>query len=65
MTDRVKEGNWKWVTDEPVTYTNWAPGEPSNSYSQGEHYAMFYSGFSDGTWNDGGLDSGVFLCEWE
>jgi len=27
-----REGrNWKWVTDEPFNYSNWARGEPSNS----------------------------------
>ncbi|MGB2823521.1 MAG: pre-peptidase C-terminal domain-containing protein [Phycisphaerae bacterium] len=24
------EGAWEWVSGEPVTYTNWAPGEPGD-----------------------------------
>ena len=25
------DGNWRWVTGEPWTYSNWDPGEPSNA----------------------------------
>lgn len=24
-------GSWRWITDEPMTYTNWGQGEPDNS----------------------------------
>ena len=64
LTDRESEGNWKWVTGEPVAYTNWASGEPSNSNGE-ECYGMFYTKFSDGTWNDSIYDDGVILCEWD
>jgi hypothetical protein len=30
FNDRCKEKNWEWVSKEPVTYENWAPGEPNN-----------------------------------
>lgn len=64
LTERDYEGNWKWVNDEPLIFTNWAPGEPSNENGE-ECYGMFYSGFSNGTWNDSVNDGGVFLCEWD
>jgi len=30
FNDIVAEGNWVWASGEPVTYTNWADGEPNN-----------------------------------
>lgn len=47
FTDEVVEGQWRWVTGEPVTYTNWNGGEPNNAGN--EDYAQFVSG---GRWND-------------
>jgi hypothetical protein len=32
----ASQGNWKWITGEPVSYTRWGVGEPSDN---GEHYA--------------------------
>jgi len=69
LSDSEAEGEWAWVTGEPVTFTNWHEGEP-NSESSREDYAMFYYKYSDGTWNDGDfagstLNGGkVFICEW-
>lgn len=68
-TDNLKEGDWNWVTDEDIGYTNWSSGEPNNSGN--EDYAMFYWKFTDGTWNDGNFGNGtvndqkVFICEWD
>jgi hypothetical protein len=47
LTDEVVEGQWRWVTGEPVTYTNWNSGEPNNAGN--EDYAQFVS---NGRWND-------------
>ena len=47
FTDEVVEGQWRWVTGESVTYTNWNGGEPNNAGN--EDYAQFVSG---GRWND-------------
>ena len=44
-----KWGNWEWVSGEPITYTNWTPGEPNNYRRRGEYYAHTYGG---GAWND-------------
>lgn len=70
LTDSGQEGRWEWVTGEPVLYTNWHAGEP-NGENSGEDYAMFYSKFSDGSWNDGDFggqagDGGrAFICEFD
>jgi hypothetical protein len=47
FTDEAVEGQWRWVTNEAVTYTNWNGGEPNNAGN--EDYAQFVSG---GRWND-------------
>ncbi|MCZ8357678.1 MAG: putative Ig domain-containing protein, partial [Microcystis sp. LE19-388.1G] len=44
-----KWGSWEWVNGEPITYTNWTPGEPNNYRRRGEYYVHTYGG---GTWND-------------
>ncbi|WP_242046150.1 MULTISPECIES: LamG-like jellyroll fold domain-containing protein [Calothrix] len=53
LTDQVTEGEFKWVSGETSTYTNWKPGEPNNTYPGGapENYVLMNSG-SSGTWND-------------
>lgn len=47
FNDEAVEGQWRWVTSEPVTYTNWNGGEPNNAGN--EDYAQFVTG---GRWND-------------
>ena len=47
FTDEAVEGQWRWVTGESVTYTNWNGGEPNNANN--EDYAQFVNG---GRWND-------------
>jgi hypothetical protein len=32
LTDAAIEGTFVWVTGEPLTYTNWLPGEPNNGF---------------------------------
>ncbi|MCI7814385.1 MAG: C-type lectin domain-containing protein [Lachnospiraceae bacterium] len=67
-TDQEQEGIWEWVTGEPFSYSNWHANEPNNQDGT-EHYAMFYSTYLDGTWNDGQVNvppvSIPFLCEWD
>lgn len=52
MTDEAQEGQWVWVTDEPVIYENWNPGEPNDN--GGEDYALIYGSLhsNNGHWND-------------
>jgi len=69
LSDSENEGDWKWVTDELFSYSNWHSGEP-NSENSSENYAMFFYKFSDGTWNDGDFNNNMngnitFICEWD
>ncbi len=45
------EGNYKWVSEEPVNYINWYPLEPNNELHtlEGEDFSEFVGG---GLWND-------------
>lgn len=58
FTDMQIEGTWVWTSGEPITYTNWEPGEP-NDYWQpgGEDYAAMNWATDTGSWNDFGPDS--------
>lgn len=47
LTDEVIEGQWRWVTGEPFSWSNWNWGEPNNSGN--EDYIQFVGG---GKWND-------------
>ena len=49
FTDKDQEGTWVWSSGETVTYTNWAPGQPENSFPE-EDCAMLF--FPDGGWYD-------------
>ncbi len=52
------DGNWGWVSGEPITYTHWLPGQPDNSpVTQGEDYVHMLNtansfGHPGGYWND-------------
>ena len=67
-TDCENEGEWHWIDGYTSSYVNWAPTEPNCSNSK-EDYAMFYSSYSDGTWNDGDFSAhtnggdAAFICE--
>jgi len=44
------EDRWGWLSGDPLTYVNWAPGQPDNG-GHGEYVAvMNYNGA--GRWND-------------
>jgi Lectin C-type domain len=49
-------GQWHWVTGEPVTYLNWRPGNPDNIGV--EHYVMNFGGSWDNrtAWDQQGAD---------
>ena len=49
LTDHENEGEWKWTSGEPVTYTNWAPFEPMDADAGGEDYVRMEGGWD---WSD-------------
>lgn len=52
LTDALSEGNFTWVSGEPVSYTHWAFGEPNNSGNE-DFVHMWYPSVSNaGQWND-------------
>lgn len=48
LTDRIKEGEWKWVSGEPRTFQYWANNQPDN-YQNNEHFLNLTP---NGQWND-------------
>jgi len=72
LTDSGQEGNWQWVTGEPLTYTNWHSGQPDTCDmicestprpSEEVDYAIFNNMSHD--WDDWGTAYIPFVCEWE
>lgn len=61
INDIAVEGTFEWASGEPVTYTNWAQGEPNNVVEGNEDWGQLYivsgsqngSNWIAGEWNDG------------
>ena len=61
---REPDGGWVWVNGEPVSFTNWAAGQPNNGVDYDSEYVTFYrwfgnkevDGFSGDEWNDINLE---------
>lgn len=51
LIDQAQEETWKWVSDEPVTYTNWMPGRFIDDYHDGEDCGLFVTA-RRGQWDD-------------
>jgi hypothetical protein len=49
LNDVEVEGQFVWVSGEPVVFTNWDPGEPNNNPAPENYVEMFGS---NGHWND-------------
>ena len=47
-------GGWIWTTTEPMSYTNWLPGQPDNGHGGAENAIHFVgiNGSIEGKWND-------------
>lgn len=59
---RDENGEFGWITGEPMVYTNWSSGEPNNL---GGHEDYIHT-YSSGQWNDlPGGNRKYFICEWE
>lgn len=55
FNDLGVEGQWVWVSGEPVTYTNWSPGNPNNGSTYPENAGHLFgtnAGPSQWMWND-------------
>lgn len=57
LNDAGQEYIWFWASGQPVTYVNWAPGEPNNGggYFPNEDHTLMWnpsSGYPAGSWND-------------
>lgn len=63
LTDQDTMNVWTWTTGEAFIYENWHSGEPNHQGGY-EHYGMYYSRNTDGSWNDGSGQGGPFICEW-
>ncbi len=48
LNDVAKEGEWRWHSGEPVTYTNWARHEPHDTDRGDEDYVIW----QNGKWED-------------
>ena len=66
-------GGWRWITDEPWSFTNWGAGEPNNASNghgePGEDYLYSWTGAQGFRWGDGDnicpeCNPGPFLTEW-
>ena len=60
-------GGWRWVTDEPFSFTHWHANEPNNQGAENFlEYWRFDCGFS---WNDGGnppaTEASPYVIEWD
>lgn len=50
FSDEGHEGDWRWVTNEPVRYANWNAGEPNNAGGRENHCDFLVD--RGGRWND-------------
>ena len=58
---RDENGEFGWITGEPMVFTNWNGGEPNNL---GGHEDYIHT-YSSGKWNDlPGTNRKYFICEW-
>ncbi|WP_108838634.1 caspase family protein [Tateyamaria sp. Alg231-49] len=57
---REPDGGWSWVNNQPVSFTNWAYGNPNNGVDYDSEYVTFYrwtkdmdlEKFTGNEWND-------------
>lgn len=64
-TDEENEGEWKWITGETFTYSNWDYGEPNGWGMEGkEDHLTVYS--NSGKWNDTNQSAKEgYICEFD
>lgn len=69
LTDEAEEGIWVWPNGDPVSYTNWFPGQPDNyqylGYGPENHVALSFGGvITRGEWFDFDADPEEPLPPW-
>jgi len=73
-SDEEQEGVWKWITGEPMIYTNWAEPEPNNCAEpncQPGHFAVFFENTPQWVVVEQRQDNDTpalelpFICEWD
>jgi hypothetical protein len=61
FTDMETEGEWKWVTDEPITYNYWSSEGPDDAGQEDYAGITYY-----GTWVDLQVwEEWPYICEWD
>ncbi|XP_049451081.1 CD209 antigen-like protein E isoform X2 [Epinephelus fuscoguttatus] len=65
LTDRVKEGTWKWIDGTPLTLSNWEVNQPDNGGGNprfGEEDCVHIR--PDSEWNDRSCETSMrWICE--
>lgn len=51
FSDEISEGSFVWYDQSPISYTNWAPGEPNQAGDE-DCVQIYPGGANPGTWND-------------
>lgn len=60
--DKVNQGNWMWPDGKPLSFTNWAQGEPNGYNGREDTIAMW---IQRGDWNDSKSEGErPFAAEW-
>ena len=63
LTDQDSEGNWKWVTGQPLSVSNWHSGEP-NDFGDEDYGVIQKSSHPNRfSWNDASGGTGGYLLE--
>ena len=62
LTDEAQEGQWKWLTGEPLSVNNWRSGQPDNA-NDIEHYAAIWNNRSEVLWEDKVSGTDGYLLE--
>lgn len=67
LSNTGRQGRFRWVNGERLTYTNWAPGEPNNYGGSPRNITEPYVRMLDtsGAWNDQRDDYLPFIVEFE
>jgi hypothetical protein len=60
-TDVIVEGTWIWMTGESWSFTNWSPGEPSQT--EGDDYLQIEQ--ASGQWKSASGTALAFVVEWD